>query len=285
MSGLVRDRDGNLYGTTIAGGNLSDCGGAGCGVVFKVDPNGHETVLYSFTGPDGANPYGNLLRDGAGNLYGTTNTGGASNAGVVFKVDATGHETVLYSFTGGADGANPFAGVIRDGAGNLYGTASGGGTSGNGVVFKVDPSGHETVLHNFAGGTDGNLPYAPLIADQRGNLYGTTFFGGTGFFGVVFKIDPSGRETVLYNFTGFADGGTPSAGLLRDNQGNLYGTTNSGGDLNDQPCIGNYGCGVVFKLSVCRTATCHGEDDPDSASATNSASVARRSSTISAALK
>ena len=177
-SGLVRDAEGNLYGTTTGGGNLSTCGGAGCGVVYELDPNGNETVLYSFSGPDGADLGGDLLRDDAGNLYGTTYSGGTSNAGVVFKVDPTGHETVLYSFTGGADGANPFAGVVQDNAGNLYSTTFRGGTSGNGVVFKVDPTGHETVLHSFTGGADGGGPLLTCGSGPQGNLYGTTFFGG-----------------------------------------------------------------------------------------------------------
>jgi uncharacterized repeat protein (TIGR03803 family) len=232
-AGVIRDSAGNLYGTTNSGG------AAGAGLVFKVSASGHQTVLYTFTGgADGGNPYGALIRDSAGNLYGTTNQGGISNAGVVYKVDASGQETVLYNFCSlaeCADGGYPRAGVIRDSAGNLYGTTNYGGTSYYaGVVFKVSPSGQETVLHNFAGGADG------AIRDSAGNLYGTTYQGGTGNAGVVFKVSPSGQETVLYNFTGGADGGYPYAGVIRDSAGNLYGTTDSGGTSN---------AGVVFKVS------------------------------------
>src|SRR5207248_3167096 len=143
-------------------------GGSGCGVVFKLDPTGKETVLYTFTGgTDGSNPVAGLRRDSAGNLYSTTQRGGDVNCnggqgcGVVFKLDSTGRETVLYRFTGGTDGAFPAAGLIRDAAGNLFGTTQSGGNpscfSGNGcgVVFKLDPTGKETVLYTFTGGLDG----------------------------------------------------------------------------------------------------------------------------------
>ena len=132
---MIRDSAGNLYGTTYEGGNA--CGSAGCGVVYKVDATGHETVLYTFTGgADGMFPQVGVIRDSAGNLYGTTFDGGLG-AGVVYKVDATGHETVLYSFIGGTDGSKPWAGVIRNSAGKLYGTTTGGGRNGLGVVFRI----------------------------------------------------------------------------------------------------------------------------------------------------
>jgi uncharacterized repeat protein (TIGR03803 family) len=168
-------------------------------------------VLYSFTGgADGGNPYGGVVRDSAGNLYGVTGRWRGIGVGVVFKVDTSGHETVLYTFTGGADGAYP-NGVIRDSAGNLYGTTTnGGGASGAGVVFKVDTSGHETVLYSFTGGNDGGNSSAGVIRDSQGNLYGTTSGGGASGAGVVFKVDTSGHETVLYSFTGGADGATPT---------------------------------------------------------------------------
>ena len=206
------------------------------------------TVLYRFKGSptDGAHPeYGHLIADSAGNLYGTTEGGGASNAGVVFKVDLKTVETVLYSFTGGADGANPYSGLIRDSAGNFYGTTKSGGASNAGVVFKLDTAGTETVLHSFTGGADGANPYAGLIRDSAGNLYGTTEAGGVSNFGVVFKLDKTG-ETVLHSFTGGADGANPYAGLLQDSAGNLYGTTLEGG-TND--------IGVVFKVDTTGTET------------------------------
>jgi uncharacterized repeat protein (TIGR03803 family) len=167
--------------------------------------------LHNFMGSDGKSPYTGLVRDSAGNLYGTTDLGGASGLGVVFNLDPTGTETVLYSFTGGSDGAQPYAGLIRDSTGNLYGTTVTGGKFGLGVVFKLDPTGTETVLHSFAGlPTDGANPYAGLIRDSAGNFYGTTYGGGTSGYGVVFKLDTTGTYTVLYTFTGGADGGPPT---------------------------------------------------------------------------
>jgi uncharacterized repeat protein (TIGR03803 family) len=248
QAGLIRDSAGNFYGTTVRGGR------SGCGVVFKLDTTGSYAVLYSFKGypTDGLNPYAGLIADSAGNLYGTTNQGGAFNAGVVFKLDTSGTETVLYTFTGGADGANPTAGLIQGSAGNLYGTTGYGGASGAGVVFKLDTSGTETVLYTFTGGADGGNPYAGLIRDSAGNLYGTTEYGGTargglcftgGGCGVVFELDTTGTETVLYSFTGGADGSNPEASLIRNSAGNLYGTASGGG------ISGNgAGNGVVFRI-------------------------------------
>jgi uncharacterized repeat protein (TIGR03803 family) len=235
--GLVRDAKGNLYGATSAGG------ATGNGTVFKLDKTGKETVLYSFCPmkncADGASPNGDLVRDPSGNLYGTTTTGGYYSYGVVFKVSETGKETVLYTFTGGADGGEPAAGLVRDAAGNLYGTTP-ESSPGAGVVFKVSETGKETVLYTFTGGADGSIPRARLVRDSAGNLYGTTFYGGS-HYGVVFKLDTTGKETVLYTFTGGADGRNPEAGLVRDAAGSLYGTTVLGGF--------SYGYGVVFELT------------------------------------
>jgi uncharacterized repeat protein (TIGR03803 family) len=237
--GVIRDADGNLYGATFIG--QADVG-YGFGVVYKVDPAGHATVLHNFSGgSDGAYP-NNVIRDSAGNLYGTASGGGASNAGVVFKIDTSGTETVLYSFTGGADGSFPLGGLIRDSAGNLYGTTNGGGGSNAGVVFKLDISGHATVLYGFTAGADGGFPQGGVIRDSAGNLYGATAGGGTAGAGVVFKIDTSGHETPLYGFTGGADGANPLwVNLARDSDGNLYGTTAGGGTA---------GAGVVFKVDA-----------------------------------
>jgi len=233
-SGVIVGPGGNLYG--ISGGAVIP------GLVFKLSPSGQFTVLYAFTGgADGSLPNDGLIVDSAGNLYGTTNEGGLG-AGVVYKLDPSGKETVLYSFPGGADGANPFAGVIRDEAGNLYGTA----VNGASVVFKLDTASKYTVLYTFKGGTDGTLPDAGVIRDSAGNLYGTTFAGGgTGCgdigCGVVYKLDPSGQETVLHTFTGDpADGDNTEAGVLRDSVGNLYGTSPNGGTA---------GGGVLYKLA------------------------------------
>jgi uncharacterized repeat protein (TIGR03803 family) len=236
--GVIRDSAGNFYGTTFVG--QSDVG-RGAGVVYRVDPTGHATVLHNFTGgADGADPYGGVILDAKGNLYGTASGGGASNNGVVFKIDTSGDETVLYSFTGGSDGGTPLGGLIRDSAGNLYGTTNGGGTSGAGVVFKVDASGNETVLYSFTGGSDGGYPFAALVRDSTGNFYGTAGGGGASGAGAVFKLDAAGKETVLYSFTGGADGAYPSwVTLALDSAGNLYGTTSGGGTS---------GAGVVFKV-------------------------------------
>jgi uncharacterized repeat protein (TIGR03803 family) len=249
---LILDRLGNLYGTTVNGGDLSCGGGGGCGVVYKLDRTGKETVLYSFTGAaDGGDPYGGVLRDHLGNLYGTTEFGGSAGfgAGTVFKLEPGGKESVLWNFSGGTDGGAPYAGLVRDEEGNLYGTTAGGGTMGEGVVFKVDPAGNETVLHSFGGPNDGVDPQSTLLRDRVGNLYGATTGGRSGP-GVVFRLEPNGKETILYNFTGGSDGGQPYSWLIADEEGNLYGTTVSGGDLSSSSvaCFYGPGCGVVFKL-------------------------------------
>jgi uncharacterized repeat protein (TIGR03803 family) len=148
--------------------------------------------------------------------------------------------SAIYSFTGGSDGGIPLDGLMIDGAGNLYGTASYGGPGGNGVVFKVNPRGKETVLHGFTGGTDGAKPEASLVMDATGNLYGTTTAGGASGAGTVFKVTRYGKEKVLYTFTGTTDGASPEAALVMDKAGNLYGTTTAGGSA---------GNGTVFKLA------------------------------------
>ena len=262
IAGLVRDSAGNLYGNTTYGG-ANSCGGSGCGVVFELDPSNNLTVLYSFAGkPDGQYPTGRLTLGTDGKIYGTTFKGGTSNQGTVFKLspnqDGTWTESVLHSFNG-TDGSQVNAGVIRDDNGNLYGAAAAGG-AGSGVVFKIDANGNETTLYSFAGGADGGFPYGDLVRDQHGNLYGTTFFSlGFKARGVVYKLDLSGKETVLYAFGGQADGGAPYAGLFRDLNGVLYGTTGYGGDLSSpQGYCGGHGCGVVFRLSACHAALCQG---------------------------
>jgi uncharacterized repeat protein (TIGR03803 family) len=234
----VTYRDGSLYGTTPLGGGTA-CGGDGCGTIFKLDPaTGAETVFGAFDGSDGAAPFAPLVfADGA--FYGTTTTGGASSSGTVFKLDPkTGAETVLYSFAGGKDGAFPAAGLIYQG-GVLFGTTDGGGASGDGTIFSIKvKTGAETLLYSFAGGADGANPLAGVIEDA-GTLYGTTAYGGGSDSGTVFAFNlSSGTETVLYGFTGGADGQHPYAALI-DLSGTLYGTTAYGG------AAGN---GTVFTL-------------------------------------
>jgi uncharacterized repeat protein (TIGR03803 family) len=161
--------------------------------VFKLDTTGAFTVLHNFDtqNGDGYFPAGNLVRDAAGNLYGTTEFGGTSGSGTVFKVDKNGNETVLHNFAGGtADGGLPFlSGLLRDAKGNLYGVTGEGGASSFGTVYKLDPAGKETILHSF-NGKDGKIPYGTLIMDKQGNLFGTTSAGGAHGAGVVFEITP-----------------------------------------------------------------------------------------------
>jgi uncharacterized repeat protein (TIGR03803 family) len=228
-AGLIADPAGNLYGTAINGG------ASGQGTVFQLDPSGNLTVLYSFVGSDGSHPRAGLIADAAGNLYGTTINGGANDAGTVFQLTPSRNLTVLHSFAGGSDGALPFAGLIADAAGNLYGTTNGGGDGGQGTVFQLTPSGDLNVFHSFTGGNEAS-PWAGLIADTAGNLYGTTE-GGDGP-GAVFQLTPSGTLNVLHNFTG-RDGAVPHGGLIADAAGNLYGTTHNGGAS---------GYGTVFQL-------------------------------------
>jgi uncharacterized repeat protein (TIGR03803 family) len=201
------------------------------------------STLYTFTGgADGWSPQSGVIADSAGNLYGTTWVGGAYGYGEVFKLDTAGEFTVLYSFKGGADGGYPRS-LTWGRNGNLFGTTWRGGTSDEGTVFKLDAAGNETVLYTFSGGLDGGEPAAgPVVLDAAGNIYGTTNSGG-GTLGVVFKLDTTGQETVLYTFPGGAYGATPDTSVIRDAAGNLYGTTAWGGT-----CWLYLGCGVVFKL-------------------------------------
>ncbi len=239
---LIRDSAGNLYGTTIGGGAF------GFGTVFKLDAHGTETVLYSFAGTasgDGDSPYSGLTLDHLGNFYGTTFKGGPDDLGTVYKIDTTTYqETVMHSFAV-TDGANPATGVVQDKAGNLYGTTYKGGFYGYGAVYKLAPDGTVTVLYSFP---TAEIPFYPsgLVRDTQGNLYGTTQYGdGTQDSGTVFKVDVSGAETTLYSFTAL-DGEHPIATLIRDDIGNLYGTTNLGG---------SFARGTVFKLDTAGTET------------------------------
>jgi|SRR5579863_168382 hypothetical protein len=273
--GLVFDSEGNLYGTASEGGDARFCSSyevPGCGVVFELMPTATgqwtEKVLYSFRGDDGDLPDSGLVFDRSGNLYGTTPLGGlmhcpVGTCGVVFELTPTSSgpwsETVLHRFTGGIDGASPYATPMLDPAGNLYGTTLLGGSDNYGVVFELTPvSGDsennwkETVLHSFTGGKDGSNPEAGVIADSKGNLYGTAGGGGNqtcyGGCGVVFELSPHGygqwQEKVLHTFTGGKDGAAPVGSPILDAAGNLDGTASSGGN---QLC--NVGCGVVFRLT------------------------------------
>jgi uncharacterized repeat protein (TIGR03803 family) len=267
VSSLIGDKRGNLYGTTVYGGD--DGGGNGYGVVFELSPtatgNWTEIVLYSFlsaTNGDGNDPAAALVMDSAGNLYGTTVEGGLyspncgiDGCGTIFKLSPPATqgqawtETVLYAFQGGNDGANPFTNVILGAAGNLFGTTSNAGASGYGTVFELTPpagSGAwtETTLHGFSNGGDGAVPYGGLVFGKDGALYGTTYEGGTFRSGTIYRLAlKSGVWTyrAIYGFNGTSDGAFPESGLTVDKLGNLYGTTYASGAN---------GFGTVFEVNA-----------------------------------
>ena len=222
---LTMDSKGNLYGTTIFGGDACNCG-----TLFKLDTTGTFSVLHTFLGneqSDGEDPQGNIVIDSADNLFGTTWQGGATcfTCGTIYKVDSAGNETILHPFAGLRDGSQP-QGTITNGA-LLCGTTYSGGPSDKGTVFTMDKSGTESVLYSFTGSADGRAPTPSLARDSKGNVYGTTTLGGDSGYGVVFELDSKGHETVLYTFSGKGDGGFPF-GLIRDGSGNLYGLSSNG---------------------------------------------------------
>jgi uncharacterized repeat protein (TIGR03803 family) len=264
-AGVIFDGAGNLYGTTEFGG-IASCGLIGCGTVFELSPaddgSWTEKILHQFDYTDGYQAHSGVVLDAAGNLYGTTATGGAYEQGTVYELSpgANNHWTYhsLHNFTGQSDGGVPYGGVILDGAGNLYGmTSAGGGSSANcfygcGVVFELyAPKGGErsgTVLHYFGREEgDGWYPQAGLVFDQAGNLYGTAGKGGTYHSGVVFELSPTGNgnwnETLLHTFDccNGDDGANPDGDLIFDASGNLYGVTLDGG--------GPHNFGTAFELT------------------------------------
>jgi uncharacterized repeat protein (TIGR03803 family) len=248
-AGLIADGAGNLYGTTAGGGGKHK--NQQHGTVYKLTPDGQETILHAFEGArhrDGDGPRPAMLMDEAGNMYGTTQGGGDFDFGTVFKLSPNGKEKVLYSFTGQKDGFGPYGGVIRDAAGNLYGTATAGGKTNSGTVFRLAPDGIFTILHEFAGGPDdGSGPTSTLTMNGDGNLYGTTAAGGANMSdcfgegcGTVFKLAPDGTETILHDFA-TRRGDLPWTGVILDNKGNLYGTTWEGGS--------KFGSGTLFEIT------------------------------------
>jgi uncharacterized repeat protein (TIGR03803 family) len=265
---LVFDANGNLYGTTLQGGGTSACNGyefKGCGIVFQLlhKPNGSwkENVLYSFqngsSGGVGLN--GSLVLDSQGNLYGTAFYDGPDFQGTVFQLSPGSGgwtESTIYQFCSVdrcTDGASPGAGVIFDHASNVLGTTTAGGVNGLGVIFELAPgSGNwtESVLYSFDDGSGGWLPWQ-LTQDANGNLYGTTAWGGDYNWpctpgdgcGVIFELSPVSRGwnySVLRRLNGSRDGATPTSGVIRDKDDNVYGTTTGNGA---------FGCGTVFELS------------------------------------
>jgi uncharacterized repeat protein (TIGR03803 family) len=252
--------DGSLYGTTNQGGGTGQNCGVGCGIVFKLTPpptfcrsfqcSWHETILYSFTGtPDGVGPSGELAFDGAGNLYGTTRSGGTGGyfGGIVYELtpaQGSWSETILYNFPEGV----PFGGAVRDQAGNLYGTTSYGGEYNDGVAYQLALSGSEwtlNTLHAFGGPFDGYGSYG-MILDHAGNLYGGTYNGMHNGEPVAYELSPSGGNwtyNILHVFPPLYGGGPGGAELVMDAAGNLYGTT--AGDYESGNPYGN-----VFKLTL-----------------------------------
>lgn len=249
--GLSIDGAGNLFGTANSGGSA----GFGTAVELARDHGGFDfKVLHTFTGgsvgsTDGGGPAARVIFGPNGTLYGSTTFGGNANGGVVYNLGPRSpfiKENILHSFTGGNDGSRPSGDLLVDQTGNIYGTASFGGATFNGVVFELTPSGSgftEDVLYTFTGGNDGALPSSGVISDAAGNLYGTAGSGGAFGFGTVFELTgsgPSRTEQTLYSFQDASDGGFPSGGLIFDASGNLYGTTSTGGAG---------GGGTVFKLT------------------------------------
>jgi uncharacterized repeat protein (TIGR03803 family) len=247
QSGLVRGRDGALYGTTLSGG------ANGTGTVYRITTSGDFTTLHSFsirnsdaTNPDGIRPYACLILGRDGTLYGTTEGGGIGGGGTVFRITISGSLTTLHSFKrwrrdGTREGADLVSGLVQANDGTLYGTTVGGGATGRGTVFKLTTTGVFSTLHSFTG-SDGAAPESGLVQGRDGELYGTAEAGGIstdlGPAGTVFKITTSGVFTLLHRFDG-RDGAGPEATLIQGKDGNLYGTT-----LFARP-----GGGTVFRIT------------------------------------
>jgi uncharacterized repeat protein (TIGR03803 family) len=245
---LVFDHEGNLYGTTSEGGNTSgSCAPAGCGVVFELTPargQWTETVLHKFSldGIDGEYPASGVIFDHAGNLYGTTVSGGTNSAGAVYRLTNSGSgwvESTLYSF--GTEGDEPFGGLVIDGSGNLFGSTALGGSGQSGVIFELTPSGGNwvfTLLYTFAAGCGG--PENSLTLDAAGNLYGTAITDGQFLVGSVFELKPGSGGWTYVDLHDFNNGDFPSGNVIFDSGGNLYSTTEFGGSGGD---------GAVWKIT------------------------------------
>lgn len=230
---LIQGADGDYYGTATFGGSGNQ------GTIFKITSGGSFTVLHSFTVSDGASPHGSLVQLADGYFYGTTELGGTYNSGTVFKMSPKGVVTTLYSFTAGADGAQPFDGLLWASDGSLYGTTDFSGVYGVGTVFKITPKGALTTLHSFSQ-TDGASPIGGLVQGGNGSLYGTTQIGGAHGYGTIYKITFRGTFTTIHDFS-LTDGSDPFAALVEGLDGSLYGTTGSGGA---------YDAGTVFKVTL-----------------------------------
>ncbi len=261
---LIFDAYGHMYGTTSSGGEFQNCGGGGCGVVYRLTLSGGvwtEDILYNFTdGVDGGHPSSGVLFDHAGNLYGTASIDNfqGSSGGAVFELTPSGSgwtQTALYHFHDASAGSGPYGGLIFDASGNLYGTTAYGGSGDGGTVFELSPSGgtwNFNLLSSLTGLPGGYLgPYGKLVQDNAGNLYGSSVSGGTYNYGYVFKLTPSNGGwtlTDLHDFTNGSDGAWPYDGLVIDASGNLYGTTFVGGSPGEG-CYYGFNCGVVFEIT------------------------------------
>jgi uncharacterized repeat protein (TIGR03803 family) len=235
VGGILMDQSGSIFGATYFGGH-GNCQFS-CGSLFRLDTADKLHVLHNFSGgSDGSRPFGPLVQDAEGNLYGVAQQGGnlscpgfpseefqERGCGTVFKISKSNVLTVLHAFAGGSAGAIPASGLLLDAAGNIYGTTIVGGTSDLGTVFKISKDGTYTVLHRF-NGADGSRPNGSLVADSAGNLYGTTQWNGAETLGRVFKLSTTGKLKVLHRFTGGKDGATPTSGVILDEKGNIYGT-------------------------------------------------------------
>jgi len=241
---VTLDSAGNIYGTTDWGGTYGSLNGYG--TIFEVAADGTESLLHSFGGTgDGTTPDGAVTIESNGDMYGTTIGGGASGNGIIWKLAADGTYTVLHNFT--ADESNFARGkLIQDKKGNFYGSDLFGGANGDGTVFRFNAKGKVKVLYTFTGLNDGEFPEHGVVSDRAGNLYGVTAFGGADGNGTIYKIAKDGTFSVLYTFTGGADGGFPYGGLAIDKGGNLYGSADDGG---------TDGVGTVFELASDGTYT------------------------------
>jgi len=255
--GLVQATNGEIYGTTAAGGAGNN------GAVFKMTQDGSLTTLYSFCvqGPpctDGSAPNAGLIQASDGFLYGTTLRGGGPEEGSIFRITPAGKLVPLYNFCRQGypcpDGYDPYGPLLQGADGNLYGTTSAGGAYGGGTIFRITPAGSLTTLYNFcaqAGCADGQDPLGGLLQASDGNLYGTTFLGGANNSGTVFRVAPNGAFASLYSFCAqsqCADGSFPAGALIQSTDGNLYGTTEYGGGTSCyllQP-----GCGTIFRFTL-----------------------------------
>jgi uncharacterized repeat protein (TIGR03803 family) len=242
FAGLMQASDGNLYGTTSAGGANGD------GTAFKITTSGSLTTIHNFnhlSPVDGAQPYGGLMQAKDGNLYGTTNRGGSHNVGIVYRITTSGTMKTLHDLDYEPDGALPYAALVQGSNGALYGTASDGGGS-EGSVFEVTSFGQYTAIYEF--GANGGFPVAGLVQASNGNFYGVASSGGFYSCGTLFEMTPSGAFTLLHTFTGH-DGCYPSATLVQGSDGNLYGVASAGGPGN------GFNAGTFFNITPSGTFT------------------------------